>query len=154
MSRYKRWKGVSGSMSYNLSVVENLLKPLGQKFTLRVDGQELPPEALLLGVAANGTCYGGGFTPAPDARTDDGLLNFVFVRKMSRFSISRFIGAYKRGTHLTEPAMAPYIIAREGRKLEVESPKPITVCVDGEMTREERLDIELLPSALTFLLPD
>ena len=153
MVRFKRWKGVSGSAAYNLAVVSSLLRPLGQRYTIHVDGQALPPETLLLGVAANGTSYGGGFTPAPMAQTGDGRLEFIFIRKMSRLTIGAFIGAYKRGTHLTEPKMIPYIAAASGQTMEITSDKPITYSIDGDVFSSDKLTVELIPSALNFLLP-
>jgi diacylglycerol kinase family enzyme len=153
MMRIKKWKGVSGTLAYNLAVLSSLFRPLGQRYTIQVDGTALPTETLLLGVAANGMHYGGSFTPAPMAKVDDGRLEFVFIRKMSRLVISQFIGAYKRGSHLTEPRMTPYIIQKSGQNVEIASDKPITYTIDGNVAVADKLAIEIIPAALTFMLP-
>ena len=45
----------------------------------------------------NGVSYGGGFRAAPLARMDDGLLDLVLVKKVSRLRIARVVGMYKAG---------------------------------------------------------
>jgi diacylglycerol kinase family enzyme len=35
----------------------------------------------------------------------------------------------------------------------VESPKPVAYAIDGEVFRKERIEVQILPSALSFVVP-
>ena len=48
---------------------------------------------------ANGRWYGGGFNPLPEAEPDDGLLDVLMVKAVSRLTVAQVIGKYKAGRH-------------------------------------------------------
>jgi diacylglycerol kinase family enzyme len=51
------------------------------------------------GVAGNSRWYGGGFKAAPRALPDDGLLDFIIVKKtMNRLKMLGLVGKYKAGS--------------------------------------------------------
>ena len=52
---------------------------------------------------ANGPTYGGGMRIAPDARLDDGLLDLVFVRKVSKTKLLRVFPRVYSGEHVDLP---------------------------------------------------
>ena len=67
----------------------------------------------------NGKAYGGGFLASPEAVPDDGWLDVFIIRKVSRLTIAKLLGLYKKGGHfahgaLTEPAK-PYFLHRRAK---------------------------------------
>ena len=101
--KLKRLKLVKGSIAYAIGVVCTIFKRLGKKFEIEMtleDGKRIREIGdHLLCLVANGKYYGGGFKSAPLAELDDGLLDVVLVKKMSRFRFIRFVGGYKKGKH-------------------------------------------------------
>ncbi len=154
MSKFKKIPLVSGPLAYTLSLIFCLAGPVSSAATLSFDGAEAVEERLILAVAANGFCYGGGYYPAPDACPADGQMEFCGVRKMSRLQMSRFISVYKKGEHLKDQRLAAKILYRTGRSLKITSKRPLVICLDGEIRKEREFSVRLLPAALSFWLPE
>lgn len=154
MSKFKRIPFVSGSLAYTLSLLFCILGPISSTMTISHSGEEPLTEKLILAVVANGYCYGGGYYPVPDACTTDGIMEFCGVRKMSRFQMSRFINIYQKGLHLNNPQLAAKILYQKGQSLTIRGKHPLVVCLDGEIRKKKELSIHLVPSALSFWLPE
>ena len=90
---------------------------------------------------------------APEAEPDDGLLDVCLVRKLSRIKIAQLIDIYKKGQHLVDERMKPYIIYRKCRWVELASPKPFRLCNDGEIIDSESTRFEVKPGSLKFIVP-
>jgi diacylglycerol kinase (ATP) len=73
-------------------------------------------------VAANLPRFGGGMRIAPDARIDDGLLDLVIVREVSRATLLNVFPKVYAGRHVTHPAVT---IVRTAR---------VSITLDREMT--------------------
>ena len=107
----------------------------------------------------NGSTYGGGFLAAPQACMNDGLLELVLVRKISRLQIARLIGDYQKGLHMqggqVAPAYRDIIIARKVRRLQLDTldGNPIVVTRDGECAPYNSLRARVLPAAAQIVLP-
>ena len=153
MSKFKRIPFVSGPLAYTLSLLFCILGPISSGMSISCEGQEPMDESLILAVAANGFCYGGGYYPAPDACTADGTMEFCGIRKMSRFQMSQFIRIYQKGQHLENQRLAPKIVYRKGSSVTLRGKHPLIVCLDGEIRKKKELTIRLIPAALSFWLP-
>ena len=82
--------------SYIASLAVNfLLRDLGHTWTVTLDGQSLTGSFVLASVC-NGRYYGGGFMPVAEARMDDGVLDTLVVRKVSR--LRRCCSSWRRRT--------------------------------------------------------
>lgn len=155
--KFKRLPFLGGDMSYNAAVIEQLLLPLGSYFYIETDGKKREGEYLLV-CMANGRCYGGGFTGAPLARTDDGLLDIIMVKKVSRLRIARVIGLYKSGEHLTADGrvieelrdVMDYV---RGREITITSAKNFIGNTDGECAPTSVFEAKILPGAIELVLP-
>ncbi|MDD3192526.1 MAG: diacylglycerol kinase family protein [Oscillospiraceae bacterium] len=154
MSKFKQLPFVSGPLAYRLSVLFCILGPISSAMTISGPDGETLAEKLILAVIANGFCYGGGYYPAPDACTVDGVMEFCGVRKMSRLQISRFIRIYQKGQHLKNAQLAPKILYRKGQSITIRSKHPLVICLDGEIRKSKELSIRLAPAALHFWLPE
>jgi diacylglycerol kinase (ATP) len=86
---------------------------------------------------------------ATDARMDDGFLDLdVFSGTGFAASIRTALGVIT-GLHVRDPRHSVY----RGRKIRIESDKPLAVHVDGEPYGTTPLDSEVIPLGLTVLLP-
>lgn len=148
-----------GEAAYLLSAVKEICGPLGRRFRFEADGEVLDLDAMMCAVC-NTRDYGGGFRAAPCARPDDGLLDLVVVKKVSRLKILRLLGRYKQGRHFEgeaiAPDLAPYFVYRRVRRLAVtlaDGRGPVIATADGECAPVDRLEISVLPGAGRVVLP-
>ncbi|KAF5040057.1 Diacylglycerol kinase [bioreactor metagenome] len=153
MHKFKKIPFITGSGCYILSVLYCLLKKLGKKLKVVLDDDYTFEGTFLLGVAANGHSYGGGYKCAPKALINDGVIDVCFVNKMSRFKILGLIGSYKNGTHLENEKLKDYITYKKCKTVKIISQESINLCVDGENYVFEEIDFEIVPESLNFRLP-
>lgn len=121
-------KMFSGKIAYQLGVLRCLINLVNHTVMVTVDGREIYQGPSLLAVVANGRFFGGGMMIAPQARIDDGILDVIVVRAMTRRSVIRKIGTIYRGTHLA----LPEVIYAQGREVRISSPERVLLEMDGE----------------------
>jgi diacylglycerol kinase (ATP) len=141
--RANRMTWPRGQMRYNLATLAELrvFKPL--HYTLDLDGQQLTLDAMLVAVG-NGPSFGGGLRITEGALLDDGMLDVVVIKPMSRGGLVRTYPKLFNGTHVTHPQYEHHRV----RKVTVASPG-ITTYADGERFGELPLTVECAPGALT-----
>ncbi len=152
MVKYKRLPLVSGPMAYNIAVARTFFGKLGQKLRIVMETENGTVEregSYLFALAANGQYYGGGYHGSPLSKADDGLLDFVLVRTISHLKVLAFLGKYKRGEHLDLSCCEML----RGTKMQVFSEKPAVVTADGECYSTTDVTFEILPQAISFVLP-
>ena len=152
MQKYKMLPGVSGSMAYNIAVVDVICHPIGVEMSIEIDtptGKIQRDGAYLMTLAANGRFYGGGYQGAPTALTDDGLLNFVLVKKISRFQIPFVLGKYKSGNHEGVQCIETIY----GTEMRVKAAKSMVCTIDGECFTTDSITFKVIPNAFNFTLP-
>lgn len=158
--KFRRLPFCGGEMAYRLSILQQLLGPLGRKLRITIDGETLE-ESCLMAAVCNGGYYGGGFFAAPECQMDDGLLDIMIVRKISLLRIAKVLPLYQKGMHLKDgeviPELQDVIAFRRGRSVEIRladrAAKPIVVNVDGECRPAGGISIRMLPLAGRVLLP-
>lgn len=149
-----RHKYKTVKQSYNHAIIRNLLHKLGDKVTVTFeDGQTYVQNSLLMALA-NGGFYGGGYHCAPYAIIDDGLLEFIMVKKVSILTFARLIKQYKMGKHLDNPKLKKILTYRRGRKLTITSDKLLCLCLDGETFHYHKIEVEIIPQAIRFVIPN
>lgn len=150
--KYGKLPLLGGQGSYILSLGVNfLMRSLGHRWTITLDGEVLEGEYALAAVC-NGRYYGGGFMPVAEARMDDGVLNTLVVQKVSRPTFLRFVGAYSKGLYYTLPQVARCYTAGE---ITIESrEKDIVTCLDGESVYNRRVSIRLSEKKVLFFGPE
>jgi diacylglycerol kinase (ATP) len=141
--RANRMTWPKGQMRYNLATLAELrvFKPL--HYTLDLDGRQLTLDAMLVAVG-NGPSFGGGLRITEGALLDDGMLDVVVIKPMSRGSLVRTYPKLFKGTHVTHPQYEHHL----ARAVTVASPG-ITTYADGERFGELPLTVECAPGALT-----
>ena len=149
--RYSGTPLLSGRGSYLASVAVNfLLRDLGHRWTVTLDDEVLTGEFALVSVC-NGRHYGGGSTPVPWARMDDGVLETILVKKVSRFTFARLFPAYSAGNALSLPDIARVAAAKTVR---IQSQgEDIVTCLDGECSRSRDVTLRLADGKVQFFAP-
>ena len=156
--KYRRLPLCGGQMAYNLSIVERLLRPIGKKMRVTVDDEVLEGNYLIATVC-NGATYGGGYLAAPMSDLQDGVLDVIIVKKISRLRIAGVLAKYKNGLHFQNgqviPEFADIMEYRSARSVRVEPAEggEMIVNIDGECAPADGLRAEVLPMAARFVLP-
>ena len=121
--KYRRLPLCGGQMAYNISIVERLLQPMGHRLRITVDDDVLEGDYLIATVC-NGVAYGGGFRAAPMADLQDGVLDVIMVKKMSRMRIAGVLSKYKNGLHYQNgrgvPELSDVLEYRRAQKVLIE----------------------------------
>ena len=148
---YSRSPFLNGRGSYLASVAANvLLRPIGHRWTVTLDGETEEGDFALVSVC-NGRHYGGGSTPVPEARMDDGVLNTILVRKIGKAAFARLFAVYSAGNYRQVPQAARVVAAREVRIQSAE--EEIVTCLDGECFRSRDVVLRLADKRVNFFGP-
>ena len=157
INRYKKLPGVSGSMAYNISTAVTLgggaLGGLAKLMKITFDDGETIEGRFMFSVFGNGKVYGGGYHAVPDAKLDDGYMDFCSVSEIGLIRIAKVIGIYKKGDHVGNPALADILKMRLCKSAVIESPSELTVCIDGEIFKSSRIEVKMFPASLPFRVP-
>jgi len=147
--KYSSLPVIGGSTAYVTSTVVNLLKGIRDSLRVVCNGKLYYGEMCLI-CACNGSYYGGGFHPVPEARVDDGKLDFLIIKGVSRLSFAAIVGAYAKGRYADYPK---YISHVRGDTVEISSEKELMVNVDGEIITGKHVVMKLIPRGVNFIVP-
>jgi diacylglycerol kinase (ATP) len=150
VGRNKRRLPFGGKVIYDLSLARAFFSRLSRSYQVTIDGKTYDGEYAIL-VAASGRFYGGGYYAVPEAEPDDGLLDFLLVKKVSHFQLLRLIGKYQSGRHQEFSELTVYARGREMR-LKTQTPEPVNY--DGEILAGQDVQISLCPGKISFVLPE
>jgi diacylglycerol kinase family enzyme len=119
--------------------------------TLRIeyDSNVITQPSLMVSIM-NGRRMGGGFMMAPNALTDDGLLDFCIAGQLSRMGILKLIPQFMNGTQANHPQIKTGN-ATKVQVLAVDGVLPAhadgeTICVAGK-----ELTIEIIKQPIKIL---
>lgn len=140
---------VRGFLMYFTAVVQTILlnhDPVLMK--IESDGEEWQEEALML-TLCNGPREGGGFIIAPDAKMEDGIIDFALVKKCGRLTMFRLLPEFMKGTHVG----FPQIKMGACKTLSVRTDRPMYIHADGEIftsfgSNLKGLSFDMIPNGL------
>jgi YegS/Rv2252/BmrU family lipid kinase len=118
---------------------------------VETDQQSWDLRSLMLALG-NGPREGGGFIITPEAKLDDGLLNYVTIKKISRLMMLRLVPEVMNGTH----GRFKDVMMGTCRRMSVTSQQPLYIHCDGEIyagfgTDVRKVAIQILPNSIFFL---
>lgn len=146
---YKRLPLLTGHGAYNLSTLVNLIKGIHRHYRVEIGGQTIDDRFTLICVC-NGRFYGGGYEPVPQARPDDGKLEVLLVKKVSRLQVAGLIGKYKAGRYAEFPALFRHFSTD---RLTIHCDREEVVNLDGEARWGKDVEIRLSDKKLRFFYP-
>jgi YegS/Rv2252/BmrU family lipid kinase len=140
---------VRGFLMYLTAVIQTIIlnfNPMQLHVETDTETWDLPTLMLTL---CNGPREGGGFLVAPQARNDDGLLEYATIRKVSRLMMFRLVPEVMKGTHgrFKQVRMGTF------HKMTLSSDRALYIHADGEIftgfsTNIRRLSLEVVPGAI------
>lgn len=143
--RFLEW----GEAGYLLAIFLCLARLNRRPFPVRVEGQGEFDRRRCLFLTFNNSRYTGGtMMIAPDAATDDGLIEYVRWGPIGRLGLIRNLPTLYDGTHTKHPLAE----RRPVRRVEFDLDGPVDLMVDGEVLTLECQTIDLLPAALKVVV--
>ena len=133
-------------LSFALGSLSAIARNPQPDVAVRVDGEEVYAGPVALVAAANGCFFGAGMRVAPGAEMDDGLLDVVIVRALSRPRLCANLPSLYSGRHIEHPMVSVHRGVR--LEAEVRGPDPALLDVDGEALGALPIRVELLPRAI------
>ena len=139
-----------GFLLYLTAVIQTILlnhHPVGIQFET---DQEKWEDQVLMTTLCNGGREGGGFMLSPDSKMNDGIMEYVMVRKVSRPMMLRLVPEFMSGTHRR---FTKQIRMGTCKTLSMISDRPLYIHADGEIytsfgSNLRKLNFEILPNTL------
>ncbi len=140
---------VRGFMMYLTAVIQTIMLDFNaMKLHVETESETWDLSTLML-TLCNGSREGGGFLVAPNARNDDGLLDYATICKVSRLMMLRLVPEVMKGTH------GRFKQVRTGtcRKMTISSDRALFIHADGEIftgfnTDIHNLSLKVIPNAI------
>jgi diacylglycerol kinase (ATP) len=146
--RHRRFQGL-GQAGYLLSIFLRLARLERRPFPVRLPGQkEFDSRRCLFLTFNNSKFTGGTMMIAPDAITDDGLIEYVRWGPIGRLGLIRNLSTLYDGTHTRHPLAERHAV----RSVDFRLDGPVDVMVDGEVLTLQCEAIDVLPSALRVVV--
>jgi diacylglycerol kinase (ATP) len=141
--RANRMTWPKGQMRYNLATLAELrvFEPL--PYVLQLDDREVRLDAMLVAVG-NGPSFGGGLRITEGAVLDDGFLDVVIIKPISKPDLIRTYPKLFKGTHVHHRQYEHHLV----RSVTVAAPGIVSYA-DGERFGALPLTVECAPGALT-----
>ncbi len=149
VAKYKRLPLIQGFRAYALSTVVNTIKGIAEHYVVQINGEQFDAEQTLI-CACNGRFYGGGFNPVPDAEPDDGVMEVLLVKKVSRLKLAKVIGKYKNGKYKELPDLIRHF---RTDRLVICCDKPTPINLDGELRISDQVEIAMTGEKIRFFYP-
>jgi YegS/Rv2252/BmrU family lipid kinase len=146
--RHRRFQRL-GQFGYLLSIFLGLARLERRSFPVRFDNQqEFDTRRCLFLAFSNSKFTGGTMMIAPDAATDDGLIEYVRWGPIGRLGLIRNLATLYDGTHTRHSLAERHAV----RRVEFQLDAPVDVMVDGEVLTLQCKAIDVLPAALRVVV--
>lgn len=140
-------KDIFGKLSYIGSTVKTLLNPTQFNYQLSIDDKTYSGETTMI-LTANCPFIGGSRIPLTDLSPQDGELN-TFIFNEQSFSILNDI--FKKRDSMNWNEITQGIEHIPGKKISLTTDPAMKVDIDGEISLETPIDIEVIPNAIQLL---
>jgi diacylglycerol kinase (ATP) len=140
--RANRLRFPKGRHRYTVALLVELAKLRPLDYTVTIDGEDLSGQYLLVAVA-NARSFGGGMNVTPEAVIDDGWLDVLLVKPLSRWEFLKIYPRVFKGTHVTDPR----VIIRQARTVSVDA-EGVVAYADGEAMSALPVTVSLRPRGL------
>ena len=150
--RSRKIKRLNGFVMYLTATLQSIaLNFEAPRLKVQYDGGVLDQPIMML-TLGNGTREGGGFVTTPEAKVDDGLLDFVYIHQISQLRLLQLLPMVMKGTHIHQPDVS---YARTSR-LVLDSDRALPIHIDGELFAPYEADVrhvevEVVPAAINVL---
>jgi diacylglycerol kinase (ATP) len=139
---------LGGLPAYLVALAQEFTTYRPTQVSLQTDNGAWEGPALLVALA-NSESYGSGMRIAPTARIDDGLMDVVVVKYISRLEFVRAFPLVLKGTHLDHPAVLHW----QAREAEVRTDPPSPFLCDGDLAGHSPVHLRMAPGRTRLWLP-
>jgi YegS/Rv2252/BmrU family lipid kinase len=141
-----------GFLMYLTAVLQTILldhNPIHMQ--IEVDGKRMEEDIIYL-ILCNGPREGGGFLIAPEAKIDDGILDYAMITNVSRLKMLRIVPEVMKGTH----GRFKEVTISTCQKFTLTADRPLYIHADGEIfsgpgTDLHKVSFEIVPNALKVI---
>lgn len=142
-----RW--LQGNARYIVAALKTILKARPWQMCISWPGGQFDGPVNLVSVG-NNCRTGGSFYMTPQAKLDDGLLDFVYAMGLGRWQMLRLLPKTFTGNHIHHPA----INYRQTTTLSIEVDPPTPIQADGEIIDAQATTIRyrLIPQKLRVIV--
>ena len=140
---------VKGFLMYLTAVIQTIfLNHNPARVQIETDTGSWEDHVLMV-TLCNGPREGGGFMLSPESKNNDGKMEFVTVKKVSRGMMFRLVPEFMKGTHMR----FKQVCMGEFKKFNLSSDRPLYIHADGEIftsfgSNLRKVSVEILPKAL------
>lgn len=148
---HNRGRSSPAIMKYLGAVLKSLVRYEPIPLRIHLEDRVIEQEVMII-VASNGRCVGGGFWVCPSAQPDDGRFDICIVDPVSFLGALGPLSRVMRGTHEGHPKVTMYR-AREVT-IEAVGPDPLYFQLDGELhepPNARTLSLRMHPGALPVM---
>lgn len=138
-----------GRFSYVLAAIRVLAGARTFRTAIAADGEAVRTRSYQIAVG-NGRYYGGGAAVADDAQIDSGRLTLYSLEPGSLWKVVLLAPLFRRGRHVRWREVR----TASARTVEIRTPAPMPVNLDGELATETPLTLTVRPKALEVFAPD
>ena len=139
----------AGDARAPLRAIRTALGYRPSRLTLGLDGGRTVRTRALVTSISNGPFAGLGFTVAPGARLDDGLLDVRVFERFSRWELIRHFWSITAGRRRYEPRVRTLRTAT----VRLQGASPLRVRADGEDVGTTPVELRVRPGALRVIAP-
>lgn len=132
-----------GSPRYAVAALWHILWATSRSAAVVLDGVATHDQFLFV-IACNTRFTGARMKLAPDAETDDGLIDVAIIRRATRWQMLNAFARVYNGSHVS----LPYVEIRQVREFSIQSDTDDSLNLDGEMKGQVPLTARVLPGAL------
>ncbi|MCG8618130.1 MAG: diacylglycerol kinase family lipid kinase [Desulfobacterales bacterium] len=134
-------------LSYLIGVVRQTVSIEATRMEIDIDGKVCSGRFTFVEFC-NSRFTGGNMLMAPDAKIDDGLMDIILVRELSRRELLLSLPKIYSGTHLD----MDQVTCIKGKSVKIITPdKEKTFLPDGEILGKTPGTLEVIPRALRYL---
>lgn len=134
-----------GKTSFMIAILKKIFFYRSKEYSVFSEENKSKRKFLMISVT-NGRRAGGGFQIAPIAAADDGLLDVVLIDAITPLLRLRWLPVIEKGKHLN----LSFIKYFQTKKIIIESDGLIQSHLDGEVYKNKKMEIEILPGKFMF----
>ena len=139
-----RWMG---SQRYNLSSIVEVLRHKKRFARVTIDGSSIGADFAFI-IGCNTIHTGKGMKMAPLARLNDGLIDLIIVRKVSRLKLLKLFPKVFSGKHIGDPG----VDYRQVKQFSIIPEEDNQLNLDGEVLGSTPVEVQVLPNEIELLL--
>ena len=139
-----RWMG---SQRYNLSSIIEVLRHKKRFARVTIDGNSIGADFAFI-IGCNTIHTGKGMKMAPLARLNDGLIDLIIVRKVSRLKLLKLFPKVFSGKHIGDPG----VDYRQVKQFSIIPEEDNQLNLDGEVLGSTPVEVQVLPNEIELLL--